>query len=285
MTEFEKESEVTSYTDIEDECAFSKSTHETNVDIDSGIRLADSEILSVPEIENDDKTNQTINTDAGQPYVTEEEITKETDGEHEDKTEPGYTLDREDFEHPFSEQTWREDLTLIVEGRKLYVSKAILAVCSPVFNKMFEECPIQTLEIEHTTFNAMLEFLCCLYPHIRKPVTVNTIQLVMNLAGRYQVQTLINKCEDLVRKKAVATTTCNALLSMLAFCQEMGLKGLEDQCIRALANKPLYELREVHLHDDDRYASTARDIYRLKAEKLTAKHGLVENESDEDYDY
>ena len=76
---------------------------------------------------------------------------------------------------PFSVKTWKEDLKLIVEDKDIYVSKTVLALLSPVFEKMFEsafkEKDSNELPLPDKRFNSFVEFLQCVYPGYTKSVT------------------------------------------------------------------------------------------------------------------
>ena len=72
-------------------------------------------------------------------------------------------------------KTWKEDLKLIVEGKDIYVNKAVLALLSPVFEKMFEsafkEKDSSELTLPDKEYSSFVEFLQCIYPGYNNPVT------------------------------------------------------------------------------------------------------------------
>ena len=78
---------------------------------------------------------------------------------------------------PFSVKTWKEDLTLDVEDRKLYVAKNILASVSPVFDCLFSsefrEKDSDRLSLPNKNFKTFFDFLCCIYPGVDGKVTGN----------------------------------------------------------------------------------------------------------------
>lgn len=232
--------------------------------------------LPVSECQTGNKTKQTLKTEATQisdysgvgvkERNTEEgQNDKSLDApETEESLGPG-----NDSNHPFSKKTWREDLKLVVEGKSLYVSKVVLDACSPVFSEIFEKDQTETLEISDTTFSEMVEFLCCLFAHIRKPVTMENIDSVTKLAVKYKVETLVSLCKDFIKQNAVAATSCDNLLNMLVLCRQCVLKGLEDQCLQALVEKDPSELDKIDLHDIP--ANIVGDIYRQKFYKYNRR--------------
>ena len=89
---------------------------------------------------------------------------------------PGQKSEEEN-ETPFSAKTWKEDLTLVVEGKEMHVSKVILARVSPVFDRMFssefKEKTSDRLILPDKDYDTFLEFLCCIYPGVDKQITGN----------------------------------------------------------------------------------------------------------------
>lgn len=67
------------------------------------------------------------------------------------------------------------DLTLVVEGQKIQVNKAVLSEDSPVFNTMFnsnfKERTSKEIELEDKKAADVVEFLKCFYPNMKHPVT------------------------------------------------------------------------------------------------------------------
>jgi len=62
-----------------------------------------------------------------------------------------------------------------VENRKLHASKEVLALCSPVFRRMFEsdfrERHAECIPLPGKSFKDFVEFLLCLYPDTQKALT------------------------------------------------------------------------------------------------------------------
>lgn len=62
-----------------------------------------------------------------------------------------------------------------VENRKLYASKEVLALCSPVFRRMFEsdfrERSAEYVPLPGKLYRDFVEFLLCVYPDTQKALT------------------------------------------------------------------------------------------------------------------
>lgn len=67
------------------------------------------------------------------------------------------------------------DLTLVVEGQKIHVNKAVLSEHSPVFNIMFKsqfkESTAKEIVLEEKKAADVVEFLKCFYPNMKHPIT------------------------------------------------------------------------------------------------------------------
>lgn len=85
---------------------------------------------------------------------------------------------------PFQEETHLTDVALVVEGKKLFVSKVILAVSSPVFNAMFysnfKEKDANEVLLSDKKYDDVVTFLKCIYPDYVQTITskyFNSIQI------------------------------------------------------------------------------------------------------------
>lgn len=122
-------------------------------------------------------------------------------------------------------------IVLLVENRKLYASKEVLALCSPVFRKMFEsdfrERSADCIPLPGKTYGDFVEFLLCIYPDTLKPLSDDTVLSVFSLADEYQVDVLHKKCEDyLLSKCNDCTTPLHALVNILLCAERYNLKNL-----------------------------------------------------------
>ena len=94
------------------------------------------------------------------------------DAEGESTSETAHS----DSDDPFYNQYCESDVTLVVEGKKLHVHKAVLSLHSPVFGAMFTadfaEKDAKEIRLPGKTYDAMLQFLLQMYPvHSFKPIT------------------------------------------------------------------------------------------------------------------
>ncbi|KAL4218495.1 hypothetical protein ACF0H5_023229 [Mactra antiquata] len=118
-----------------------------------------------------------------------------------------------------------------IENRKLFASKEVLALCSPVFRRMFEsdfrERSADFIPLPGKSYKDFVEFLLCLYPDTQKGLTDDTVFPVFSLADEYQVDILLRKCEDyLLSKCNEANTSMSALVNILLCAERYNMKNL-----------------------------------------------------------
>lgn len=122
-------------------------------------------------------------------------------------------------------------VVFLVENRKLFASKEVLALCSPVFRKMFEsdfrERSADIIPLPGKGYKDFVEFLLCLYPDTQKSLTDETVFPVFGLADEYQVDILQRKCEDyLLAKCKEKDTSLASLVNILIVAEQYNLKNL-----------------------------------------------------------
>ena len=102
----------------------------------------------------------------------------------------------------FSVKSLKDDLTLIVDGKKLYVPKIVLMLASPVFDQMltedFKEKSQDELEMPDKNYEDVLKFLECIHPGFLTHVTISNVFAVLPLANEYSVQHLQKQCESVL---------------------------------------------------------------------------------------
>lgn len=149
----------------------------------------------------------------------------------------------------FTKKSWLEDLTLVVEGKKMHVSKAVLALASPVFTTMFEsdflEKNKEEIELKGKKYKDMVEFLQSIYPSTRKSVTIDTVFQILPLADEYQVDSLKKDCEQCLMLELSARLSHTSCMNVCRFLQQAALYGLdklEEKCIEELRHKAHREI-------------------------------------------
>lgn len=106
----------------------------------------------------------------------------------------------QDFSKP-----WKmSDLVLSVEGRKLYVHKAILAIASPVFETMlssnFKEKNAKEIPLPGKKVQEIADMLRAIYPDCEHAITRQNCPSLLELSCEYQMDKLKERCEKFIRK-------------------------------------------------------------------------------------
>ena len=102
----------------------------------------------------------------------------------------------------FDVKTAKTDLTLLVEKKKIYVSRVALEIISPAFETLFSEQMLigeeLVVEIQGKTYEDFVEFLACIYPGKMHEVTSINVHKILPLAFEYDVNMLKKKCESVL---------------------------------------------------------------------------------------
>lgn len=152
----------------------------------------------------------------------------------------------EEHAYDFTQNTWRDNVTFVVEDRRLYAAKNILAMSSPVFEAMFgspfKEKDLKEISLPGKTYDGFHEFLHFVYPHTTKQVKGSNVDQLLQLADEYGIKSLLAQCETFLHDrlihsnapKSTQTLVCHALAirynftalrelcaSMPTLCQEL----------------------------------------------------------------
>ncbi|KAF8358486.1 hypothetical protein PRIPAC_93481 [Pristionchus pacificus] len=138
---------------------------------------------------------------------------------------------RMDFSTPIDNIS---NIVLLVEGRRLHVSKQILSMCSPVFYSLFfggfNETSKEEVEIKEVDYDQFLDFLNVLHPTTFTEILKRTVPYILALADRFQVDTVLEKAESyLIASKEFETA------EKLAFADKFRLNILLARFFHALS--------------------------------------------------
>ncbi|XP_045183069.2 uncharacterized protein LOC123541570 [Mercenaria mercenaria] len=165
----------------------------------------------------------------------------------------------------FSKKTWKEDVALLVEGKKLHVAKNVLSYTSPVFDAMFSspfsEKDKAEVELPGKEFKSFLEFLRCIYPGSKGSITEENVFQLLSLADEYQVEKLKKKCTKfLCQYVGKETRTTQDVLKCLAVSERYQLNGIKAICVDTLNSKDPIELIDVEI--DPLNKDTLFELYK-----------------------
>ncbi|XP_062574910.1 kelch-like protein diablo isoform X2 [Saccostrea cucullata] len=128
------------------------------------------------------------------------------------------------------------DVTLLVEGRKIHVSKAVLSQHSPVFKAMFsgnfKESKQKEVPLHDKKFQDVVEFLRSFYPNMKHKLTGHNVLQVLPLAHEYQ-SPLVDDCEDFMISmcKPGTSLTVMSLLDYIIAAEKYALEKFLDTAV------------------------------------------------------
>lgn len=132
------------------------------------------------------------------------------------------------------------DVTLVVEGQKIHVNKAVLSAHSPVFDTMFKsqfrESTAKEIPLEGKKAEDVVEFFSCFYHKMNHPLEAKNVLQVLPIAHEYQ-SNLVTDCEDLMiaRCKPDKGLTVNTLLDYILVGEKYGLTRFLEAAVEFCA--------------------------------------------------
>lgn len=137
-----------------------------------------------------------------------------------------------DSEPDFTKPWQMSDVILVVENSELHVHKVILAMCSPVFERMFtsgfKEKEDDKIPLPEKKSEEIKEMLLVLYP-FAKPITGHNVDFLLSLAREYQIDKLTARCEEYLL--ADVGEDEDKAVERLITAQSFNLEELQLHCI------------------------------------------------------
>ena len=179
-------------------------------------------------------------------------------------------------------EPWKlSDVVLVVEDQKFHVHRSIIAVWSPVFEKMFtsefKEKNKDEIPLPGKKASEIKQLLYMLYPSLEeKQVTKANCYLLLELAHEYRIESIVEKCQSfmvfMVKEKME-----DDVVAMLIYGQKYQLKTLISACIDGARRLSLKELkRHKGKIEPDNYLSIAEGIIqRLETQCDEVREGSL----------
>ena len=159
------------------------------------------------------------------------------------------SADRPDFSEP-----WKfSDVVLVVEDQRFYVHRNILALWSPVFERMFtgafQEKNKEEIPLPDKKANEIKELLLMIYPNVMgKPwaiVTHENCYFLASLAQEYQIYAIGQQCEEFLVDK-VRLGKGQDIINELVFAQTYKLEKL---VLTSITEASLLSMQELNSHE------------------------------------
>ena len=151
-------------------------------------------------------------------------------------------------------QSWKfSDVVLVVEEERFHVHRSVLAVASPVFEKMFtsefQEKDNKEIPLPGKSSTEVKELLSMIYPLAsEKQITEKNCYFLVKLAHEYQIDAIVQRCEDFIAAK-LETKPKNGALADLIFAQTYKLEKLRRASVYQAYNLSLNELKKDKMYD------------------------------------
>ncbi len=143
--------------------------------------------------------------------------------------------------NPFTKPSELSDLILIVEGQRLHISRVVLSLASPVFEKMFfsefKEKDCSEIPLPDKKYDDMVVFLTCLYPSTCTAISWENVDCVLPLADEYQVESLKQRSQAFLllrfenKDKTMSDPKNEELIHILYLADRYGFGKLLDVCV------------------------------------------------------
>jgi hypothetical protein len=203
-----------------------------------------------------------------------ETVQENSDITHSDEVQ-AITVEKCDIEEPtygFTEKSWRTDFILLVEGKRLYVNKAILSLASPVFDTMFQsdfkESQCEELELPWKRYRDVIEFLRCVYPNnVPTNITLECAVTILPLIEEYQVLQLKPRCEQAIIENIGDEIQIEKIFDLLHIACLYNLVDLRKRCVKITCTKSEKEIYEA-FENCQPPAEAAKEILEQLNKKL-----------------
>ncbi|XP_071099080.1 BTB and MATH domain-containing protein 36-like [Haliotis cracherodii] len=152
----------------------------------------------------------------------------------------------------FDKPTAKSDVAIVVEGRRLYVNKAILSTASDVFdcllNGYFKEQQQAEIPLPGKSRDDIVDMLLCIYPSELRPITMETVDKLLELADEYQIVGLKRRCEEFLlplckTDKFRVVKNCNDIVHFLYLADKYELETLLEIATDTLSNVSINQIR------------------------------------------
>lgn len=161
----------------------------------------------------------------------------------------------------FSKPWKMSDVVLVVEDEKFHVHRNVLALWSPVFEKMFtsnfREKSKGEIRLPGKQAESVKALLLMIYPPANDEITLDNYSAILELAHEYQISSVVEKCEDFLVMLARRISSPSSILhrcdedviSLLILAQNYKLQSVRDTCVHYAGRLSLTKLKEHDLFD------------------------------------
>lgn len=163
-----------------------------------------------------------------------------------EKMEKQCVLNESDFSKP-SKST---DVVFLVDEQRFHVHRWVLAMWSPVFEKMFtsnfSERAKTEIPLPYKRSDEFQEMLLMVYSNAERPVTTDNCFVLLKLAHEYQMEIVTRKCEDfLVNVSGSVSAGQLSIQRIFPLLAEESLRNEKEQVLALLILAQEYRMEKL----------------------------------------
>lgn len=184
--------------------------------------------------------------------------------------------EEQETEQDFSRPWKMSDVVLLVEDRKFHVHRNVLALWSPVFEKMFtsnfREKNKGEIRLPGKQPESVKALLLMIYPPANDEITHVNYSAILELAHEYQISSVVDKCEEFLVDELLSPSRLREEeeeeedpLSVLILAQNYKLERARKMSIACAGRFSLSELKQHDLFDQiepENYAEILESIIK-----------------------
>ena len=169
----------------------------------------------------------------------------------------------------FSRPWKSSDLVLKVTGREFHVHRAVLMICSPVFEAMlssnFKERFAPEIPLPGKDASEIEQLLQGIYPDQDLFISKENCLALMKLSTEYQIDRLKIRCEEYLRYWRITDMTVDEALEVIIVSQRYPLeKWIVETCVNRFVSQTRVSWEEIQKHK--RYSGLEPDCVKRLTE-------------------
>lgn len=166
---------------------------------------------------------------------------------------------------PFSRPWKSSDLILKVADREFHVHRAVLILCSPVFeaslSSNFEEKCVKEILLPGKEATEIEQMLQSIYPDQNLQISKENCVALLKLSTEYQIDRLKTRCEEYLRYWCRGEVTIAEALEVIIVSQRYALEDcIIKKCVIKLVSQTGHTWEQIQEHE--RYSELEKETVK-----------------------
>ena len=171
---------------------------------------------------------------------------------------------------PFSRPWKSSDLILKVADREFHVHRAVLILCSPVFetslSSNFEEKCVKEILLPGKEATEIEQMLQSIYPDQNLQISKENCVALLKLSTEYQIDRLKTSCEEYLRYWCRGEVTIAEALEVIIVSQRYALEDcIVKKCVIKLVSQTGHTWEQIQEHE--RYSELEKETVKWLTEE------------------